>query len=373
MNWTHRWVEAPSTALLILGTMAKKAGHNVKVIHHDIEAIPDNFYADIIGITCSTFQVRDARALAQGYRDLGCKVVIGGAHAPVWDGVGETVTGAGEEYWADLINGKAEKQLEIDYSLVDLKRFTGISPLIGAVPSMCMMASRGCIGQCTFCNTPVHWGKTITYSEPQWVVEQIERMHKLYGARELFFQDDTFNINHKWAFSVFEGIINKGLNKKMVFRLTGRVNQKLVTEEYLKLAKRAGVWNIFYGIESGSQYMLDRMKKNVTVSEIERAIEMTKKQDIATVCSFIVGLCGESSDTLMETNRLINRIQPDHYGWGYACPFPLTEYRNEVVTNKHILNIDYGDYIYGMLYARTDDLSFEDLRRFRGFDYKSPM
>lgn len=88
-------------------------------------------------------------------------------------------------------------------------------------------------------------------------MDEVELLHMQYGINEIFFQDDTFNLNHEWAFAIFNEIITRKLNKEMMFKIDCRVNEKLLTKEFLDLAYKAGVWNIFYGIESGSQ---DRRK-----------------------------------------------------------------------------------------------------------------
>ena len=199
------------------------------------------------------------------------------------------------------------------------------------------------------------------------MVAEIERLVNEYHVREITFQDDTFNINHEWASDIFYRIIEKRLNDKVIFRITSRVDEKLVTKEFLDLARRAGVWFIFYGIESGSQYMLDRMKKGVTVEEIKRAIKMTKEAGIYAYCSFIVGLPGETKETLRETERLISEIKPSGYDWEFACPFPGTEFFNEVTVNGHRLEVDFGEYSYGKILSRTVELSFDDLKSFKGF------
>jgi len=384
LNWAHPWCEAPSTALLILGTLAQNKGHQVKILHLDIDQQQDisevikTYHPDIIGVTINTFEVKSARYIVKATRKISkdIKIVIGGPHAGVWDReADEVVIGEGENRWLETLGetpsiNSINDVPPINYDLVDLRRFVGIGPHVGAVPSMCIMASRGCPNQCTFCNTPVFWGKKVRYRDAELVLDEVERLHRDYGMREIMFQDDTFNLNHTWASQIFEGLIRRGLSKEMIFRITGRVNEKLVTKEYLDLAYKAGVWNIFYGVESGSQYMLNRMKKHITVEEIKRAVRMTHEAHITTICSFIVGLPGESRQTLDETNRLIHEIKPYHYGWGFGCPFPKTEFKEEVIRKGHIQDKDYSEYTYGMLIVRTNKLSYEDLKGFKGFSYQ---
>ena len=377
-NTGKRLPETPSRALLILGTLAKQRGHDVKIAHQDIDEIDWDWKPEIVGITVNTFQVKSARTLVRTAKNRGAKVIIGGPHAVVWDkkvdgNADKVVVGEGENAWLEFIGEKpiVNSMDDIpmpDYSLVDLDRFTGVEP-VGALPSLAIMASRGCPYSCQFCNTPVFWGKKVKYTDPQHVVDEVELLHNQYGVDEIFFQDDTFNLNHKWAAEIFNGLIDRGLSKEMLFKIACRVNEKLLTKEFLDLAKRAGVWNIFYGIESGSQYMLDRMKKGVTTNEIRRAIAITKEVGIKTQCSFIVGLPGETLRTLAETDALIKEIQPSWYGWSYACPFPGTELDKEVTEKDYKYPQDYSEYCYGNVYCRTEMLNFGELKAFWGFSY----
>lgn len=377
LNQPIKWAQSPSYALLILGTLAEQRGHKVKVLHLDIDTrdIRDQinlFNPDLVGITCNTFQVRSAKEVALRARAFGAKVVVGGPHASAWDGYADTVViGEGENRWLQIIGSDPcintiDDIPPINYDLVDLSRFCGISP-VGASPSMCIIASRGCPSECTFCNTPVFWGKKVRYRSPELVLDEVKLLHNKYGAQEIFFQDDTFNLNHKWASQIFEGIIREGLHREMVFKICCRVSERLITKEFLELASRAGVWNIFYGVESGSQKMLDRMKKGITVEEVKRAFKMTHEANIVTQASFIIGLPGETTKTLQETADLIALLVPTKYGWVKACPFPNTEFRKEVVEKGHILDWNYEEYGYGKAIVRTDEISFEELDLFGGF------
>lgn len=378
-NYVRPFLEAPSMALLILGTLAENEGHEVKLMHLDIDKVNlrkelMNFVPDILGITVNTFQVKSAKWVIQTARLVSpdIKIVVGGPHAAFekWS-ADLVVIGEGENTWLEFL-GAERRITSIDdvpmlhYDLVDVNRFCGHPPQ-WITPAMVVMTSRGCSFQCTFCNTPVFWGKKVRYRMPELVVDEIERLHCEYRIAEVTFQDDTFNLNHAWAEEIFERLIFRGLNEKMLFRITSRVNEKLVTKEFLNLARRAGVHQIFYGVESGSQYMLDRMKKGITVAEIKRAVQMTKEAGIEVYCSFVVGLPGETVETLTETRDLIEEIQPDSYNWAFACPFPGTEFDREVTAKGQKVNVPFEEYGYGNLLTWTDELAYEHLRMFDGF------
>lgn len=375
LNWGKRIPETPSRALLILGTLAKQRGHDIKIVHADFTDVDNElslFKPDIVGITVNTFQVKNAMTIASKAHESGTKVIIGGPHASVWGGYADkVVVGEGENAFLEYIGEKPSiKSIDDipipDYSLVDLTHFCGVSP-VGMMPSMAIMASRGCPFSCTFCNTPVFWGKEVRYRNPLSVVDEVELLHKQYGVNEIFFQDDTFNLNHKWAFAIFDIIIHRKLNREMMFKIDCRVNDKLLTFEFLDKAYKAGVWNIFYGIESGSQAILDRMKKGITIEEVKRAITMTNEAKIQSQCSFIIGMPGESMATLNETKNLINEMGATKYGWSHACPFPNTEFNKEVTLKGHKRDLPYSEYAYGKVIVRTDALSFEELEAFQGF------
>ncbi|KKM70900.1 hypothetical protein LCGC14_1436050, partial [marine sediment metagenome] len=184
--------EAPSLALLTLGTLAENEGHIVKIVHMGTDRIEireamTKYHPDVLGITCNTFQIKSAKAIAEYARNWSkdLKIVVGGPHAVAYDGIADhTVIGEGENEWLEILGSKRRLEdmddiPQLDYSLVDLSKFPGISP-VGAVPSMSMMASRGCPFQCSFCNTPIFWGKKMQYRDPKLVVDEIDFLHQQY-------------------------------------------------------------------------------------------------------------------------------------------------------------------------------------------------
>ncbi len=364
--------QSPSRALLILGTLAKKHG-NAVLVHHqkdetETKALIADSNPDLIGLTVNTFQVKHAKDIVYFIRHEYPKVklVIGGPHAPAWDGEADNIIiGEGENDWLELIGQPPyiEEPDDIpipDYTLVEMDKFMGIEP-VGAVPSYSMMASRGCPFHCIFCNTPVYWGKKVRRHSPARVLEEVKLLHDCYGAKEIFFQDDTFNLDHQWAGEIFRRIIAAGLNKSMIFRICCRVNENLITKDFLDLARKAGVWSIFYGVESGSQTMLDRMRKGQTVREIMRAFHYTREAGIQSQASFVIGLPGETKETLAETMNLLAVIQPNKYGFCPACPFPKTELDHIVTEKGHKLPLKYEEYGYGKIICRTDELDYDDI------------
>ena len=180
-------------------------------------------------------------------------------------------------------------------------------------------ATRGCPYPCTFCYPC--FGRIVRMRSAASIIREIKFLKKRYDIRATGFSDDLFMVDRKRFLEFCKGMINEKLN--LIWGCTGRVN--LVDEEMLRLMKAAGCVRIGYGIESGSQKMLDSMKKKVTVEQARRAIELTRKVGIICDTSFIIGVPGETRETVRETIDFIKEMDITISGFFYATPYPGTE------------------------------------------------
>lgn len=393
----------PSGALVLLGTMLQKKGYNVKLVHmvadrvgpSQLRDIITSFKPDVVGISMSTFQTKSAREVSQIVKEVNrdTLVVAGGPHPSAlkqrifesFPQVDVVVIGEGEFTFMDIVEGKDLESIpgvcykgkmnpprplaeNLDYiplpnlDLVDISRFVGPPPP-GPLPILYVMASRGCPFGCTFCNKSV-WGAKTRFRRPEMVIEEVKWLHEKYGAREIFFQDDTFNLNRQWAEQIFKLIIENGLNKKMIFRTPFRANRKLVDEELLRMAREAGFWLIFYGVENGNQGMLNSMSKGLTIEEIKRAFEMTHRVGLKTNAAFIIGMPGETRETIRDTINLWRELKPYHQGFSPAIPLPESEFERIVLEKNHLLTRNYDEYDPDKFIVRTDALTAEELERY---------
>jgi len=395
-NFPVSYVECPSGALILLGTIAENAGHKVKVLHLDADEVDLRqelmaFKPDILGITVDTFHTRSAKVVSKLAKEVSKDifVTIGGPHPsalkeecfaefPEADAI---VHGEGEFGFMELIEGKPEPPNCLmggnglkptvysadldhiplpDYDLVDIHRFSGfIVP--GPQPIFYIMASRGCPFRCTFCGSSSIWERKVRLRKPEMVVDEAEYLINKYGAREIFFTDDTFNSKLPWTMEILSLLIGRGLNQKCIFRITCRADQKLITEEFLKLAKEAGVWLIFYGVESGNQQLVDSMNKGLNLNDVRRAFKLTNEAGIKIQASFILGMPGETKETIEDTKWFIQETKPDYYGCSLATPFPGTELERQVKLKGHLFETDYENYGMGFSLVRTDTLSRAEL------------
>jgi len=144
-----------------------------------------------------------------------------------------------------------------------------------------------------------------------------------YGAKEIIFRDDTFTIDKNHIKGLCKEIIRQGFHKKIKWTCMTRVN--LVTEELLQLMARAGCWSIHYGVESGSQRLLDLIQKDITIEQVKKAFKWTKKAGIEIKAFFMLGLPTETREESLKTIRFTKEIDPDWIQVTITVPYPGTK------------------------------------------------
>jgi len=192
-------------------------------------------------------------------------------------------------------------------------------------PTTSLVTSRGCAGQCIFCDASVFGRRVRAYSS-DYVIKAIETLMKNYGIREVCFYDDTFVAFKKRLSEICNFIIDKKLD--ISWSCNARVN--LVDPDMLKLMRRAGCWQIAYGIESGSQRVLDTLKKGIKIEQIRNAIKWTKEAGISTKGFFMIGSPGETREDIDMTRRLMMGIELDDVLVEYFTPYPGAEVYNKI-------------------------------------------
>lgn len=193
------------------------------------------------------------------------------------------------------------------------------SPVSFGLRSINVSTVRGCPYDCIFCSRSS--GKRVYARSAKSVIDEIKELKKRYRVEFISLCDELFLVNEKRVLEFCEMMNSDNLNIR--WSATARVN--LVNDNLLKGMRQAGCVELGYGFESGSQIMLDRMKKNVTVQQAEEAIKMTRRAKINVRGSFIFGMPGETLDTIKETLEFIKRTRVPTYRFFFANPYPKTE------------------------------------------------
>ncbi len=408
----YLWSVLPSRGLLSLAAVLRRAGHAVEVVDADLEHLAParvaeraaRFGSRVVGITMNTFQVHAgldvARAVKASRPDT--VVVAGGPHPSAVpedvlkeEAVDAACVGEGEETVVELADAiEAGRPLDgiagiawrdgdrvrrtpprpgladLDalpfpaYDLAgDLRRYPGAHP-VRQPPSMHVLASRGCPFRCTFCSDAV-FGKHVRFVSPARVADEIEALHRDFGVREVFFQDDTMNLKREWFEAVCDALIARDLPRRVVFKTQFRVNRTLIDAALLAKAKAAGCWAVFFGVESGSQAVLDGIRKGTTLDEIRRAFDLARGAGLTTIASFMVGNIGDTVQTVADSVSLCRQIAPDEFGFAIATPLPGTEF-HRVAREKGWIEIeDLRDYSEFTPVARNESLTRDEIRALR--------
>ncbi len=188
-------------------------------------------------------------------------------------------------------------------------------------PQTTIVTNRGCPHSCIYCLAPVVSGKKNRYRSVGNVLAELEECVERFGIRNFLFRSDLFTQNKKWVIELCQAIIERGLN--IEWASNSRVDT--IDAELLGWMKRAGCWIIAYGVESGNQEMLDRMKKKATVEQARRAIQLTREAGIRSSVYFLMGLPWDRPETLEDNVRFAQEILPDFVEIFYTYPFPGTE------------------------------------------------
>lgn len=190
----------------------------------------------------------------------------------------------------------------------------------GKIKSTNLITSRGCPYSCTFCFKGM-WGYNWRARSPENIVEEMELLYRRYGVNGFCFNDDTFVLDKERVFKFCHLLRNRGLN--VAWHCNGRIN--LMTKELLKAMHDAGCRGIAYGIESGNQQVLDSMRKNITLEQVRNVVRWTKDAGIYVNGNFIIGMLGETKDTIRQTIAFAKELNLDSYAFSVATPLPGTE------------------------------------------------
>jgi len=207
--------------------------------------------------------------------------------------------------------------------------------------SMNITSSRGCPYKCIFCYHDFMGEKFRTRSA-QNIFNEIVLLKEKYNINYFALGDDMFTANRKVATQLCDLLSKSKLN--IQFCASGRVN--LMDEDFIVKLKEAGCNLIGYGIESGSQKMLDVMKKGVKVEQAKKAIRLTQKHLGWADCTFVIGFPGETRETIQETVDFCKGLNLTPEAIFFATPYPGTELYD--IALKKRLIVDEEEYLLGL-------------------------
>ena len=420
---------SPQLGIAYLAAVSEGRGDQVVVYDGDVEdvsleSVIREYQPELVGITANTTQIKGAwrdAGIIKDWRDV--PVVLGGPHPSILPqesleqgSVDVVVRGEGEETWKALgdelmghwipdipfrspesrlwdgeepflsrleglsyrlPDGKISHNVDRPpvkdlstlplpaYHLLKMDRYTNLQPTLDQVNglSLPIMTSRGCPYRCSYCAQIMdrRWrmrSAEDVVREWQWLVEE-------QGAGEIGVLDDSFNINRQRVLDICDLLIEKKLNYMPWIMING-IRANLADEEVLGRMKAAGCIRTAFGVESGNQEILDSViKKKLTLDQVRQAFKAARSVGMETIGFFIIGMPGETEETMDETIRFACELDPVVANFSIATPFPGTEMYQTVLQNGHLLVEDYDDYVFfeGKARFEMDGLSTELVER----------
>lgn len=204
-----------------------------------------------------------------------------------------------------------------------------------------IMTSRGCPYRCAYCSGHINFGRSFRYFSTERVIEELKIMIRDFKIDGIQFYDETFTVNKKRVFELCDALIKNNVN--LPWTCFTRVN--LVDEELLTAMKKAGCYQIFFGIESGNQRLLDLIKKDITLDQARNAVKLCKNIGIESFCSFMINLPSETKEESINTIKFAIELDPDYAQFPITTPFPGTELYNIAKKEGNFVTEDWSKFM----------------------------
>lgn len=346
----------PPADLMYLAAVAEKQGFEAKIADYsqsgDYEADLREFKPDYLVVNIATPTLEHDLDAVKKAKEI-CPNITTVAKGAAFLTLGEKIVsehneldfgilGEAEDTLKDILDNKPKNNiLGIYYKENDEVKFTGKRPFIEDLDSMPFPArhlvnnniyrrpdnnkvqatikvSRGCPFHCFFClATPVS-GAKVRRRSPENIVAEIRECVEKYNIKNFLFWSDIFNIDKDWTMKLCQAIIDSGL------KITWSANTRADTADYemAKMMYKSGCRLVSIGVESGSQYMLEKMGKKITLNDVRRTVKVFKKAKIRIYNYFVIGLPWETEETVEETIKFAIELNSDFISFYTATPLP---------------------------------------------------
>lgn len=229
-------------------------------------------------------------------------------------------------------------------------------------PSLQMWTSRGCPYRCIFCLWPevVYGNHRYRIRDPKDVVDEMGWCIEKYGFKSVYFDDDTFNIKREHVLDISREIKKRKLG--VVWAAMCRADN--MDKQMLEIMKDSGLYAVKYGIESGSQNIVNNCGKKLDLKEAQKTVRLTKELGIKVHLTFTFGLPGETRETIKEAIKFATDLDPNSIQFSLTTPFPGTEYFKIAKEKGLLLTQDWSKYDgEESAVIRTEKLSKEELEK----------
>lgn len=377
--------------LLSLGTYLEKQGYNVKIMDgacgHEPILYASNYMPDVVAIGGMTPHIINGYKLSQFFKSfINSYNVIGGVHATALPHEAKrfadaVIVGEGEGALPELIDGKDNgifKGIPLDnldeipnynYNLIDFEHYANIrkcqhtsiwSFVLPWDRVMATSTSRGCPFRCTYCHNS-YTKIPVRFRSIDRIVEELKYL-KRKKINAVHFIDDTIMLNKKRMNELFTRIADEHLG--MYYSVSARSSD--INDDMLEVLTRAGVVQIAFGFESGSQRILDVLNKGTKVEDNKNAIDLCNKHGIVIQGSFMFG---NPTETLEEMEQTLQFIRSNYMDGGIGAfittPYPGTKLWDTCMENQWIpKDINWETLAFNTTWVPMHKVPREDFMKF---------
>ena len=397
----------PAIGVMSIAGILESAGHHVAIVDLDVDGIDnetlitdfDNGGFDILGVTSVTPTYPDAVKLAKLAKKHLPHIVtiLGGIHATI-----DSSTCVKEKCFDFIAVGEAEctavelvdaimdeKVKDYSYILGIVYKSDGkiistkpreLTPDLDDYPPpayhlvrnlnkyqpadsdsdkvMPLMVSRGCPGLCTYCQTKNIFGRRTRFRSPDKVLEDIRLLVNDYDIKEIHFLDDVITANKRFVREFFTKLKNEPY--KLYLQVANGLRADMVNQETLELLRDAGLSNVGFGIETGSERVAKIIKKGISKDRVRQAVLLAKNTGLDTWGFFIIGLPGDDEKSVEETIEFAIELNLKFAKFLILKPFPGTEVFYQLDERGLIDSRDYSQYgVYTSPVHHLEELSSE--------------
>ncbi len=371
----------PPLGLAYLASVARSKGHDARIVDslvenltfEEVRKIMEQYSPDMVAITSTTSMIPDAYEVAKIAKNISqdTATIIGGPHVTFVpeqtlqesQNIDYVVKGEGENPFSgilDIIEKKKDPKEIRGIAYRNGNRILNNPPevLISDVDSIpepswdllpmdkyeidntqfgTIMTSRGCPYNCIFCSSSLQFGKQWRGHSVERVIDELKTLRYKYNKRDIEFLDDTFTLNMKRAMELTDRIYKEGIDIR--WSASARVN--LFNADIAKNMKRAGAHTVYFGIESGSQKILDFIGKGTTLDLAKSSVRKANDAGLYTLGSFIIGFPDDTIKDVKTTIKFSKSIGVTVAQFTIATPYPGTRLWDYVMENKLLLTMNW--------------------------------
>jgi anaerobic magnesium-protoporphyrin IX monomethyl ester cyclase len=403
-------LKSPPLGLAYLGAAVERLGYDVRVIDNSslgltTQQLVDQaaeYEPDVFGVSTTTMGYPESLDLISGVKSRLPRTftVMGGPHVTFTD---HTVLRQCPELNA-VVRGEGEKTFEDVVNAVrwgaDLSAVSGLTyrvngdiqrnpdrPFLDDLDSIgfagyhllpmhtyrigrgdlfaCMVTSRGCPYQCSFCSSSSLFGKKWRFRSPEHVVAEMEYLRDRFGCREVEILDDTFTVSPQRVDRICDLLIKRNLG--ITWSAASRIG--MLTAKLAHKLKMAGCTTLYLGFESASQDVLDSLGKNIKLEDAWTTMKVVRKAGIRAMGSFILGCPADTVESIRKTIRFSCALSLRYAQFTLLTPYPGTPFYEQALNSGLIAETDWSKYTIVDPVVKHPSIPARTLKRYVNLAY----